>query len=253
LRGKAAPDAQVSWGDGPGGDRIEVEMGIVVVTIVDGAGLERDVELPSHIPLRLLAPVLAHALGRVDLNADGSPVRYVLKQHHSAEVLPMDRTLEAAGVVHGDRLMLMVKPVPAPLIGAAAEMPFTGPGLIAPSGATFPFRAKSLLVGRADPGGGIARNVLGADLTVLDTAESPSVSRRHARVFLHRGSWFLEDLRSTNGSEVNGLQLRPGERVRLKDGCEVRFGDVSLVFVWDSQEATRESAGPTPSRKGDRA
>jgi predicted component of type VI protein secretion system len=46
----------------------------------------------------------------------------------------------------------------------------------------------------------------------------PSVSRRHARLFFRDGSWFLQDLGSTNGTVINGVsigrcELRPGDRL----------------------------------------
>jgi pSer/pThr/pTyr-binding forkhead associated (FHA) protein len=48
----------------------------------------------------------------------------------------------------------------------------------------------------------------------------PSVSRRHARVFFRDGRWIVQDLDSTNGTEVNGCrvgrcELRPGDHLAL--------------------------------------
>jgi pilus assembly protein CpaF len=48
------------------------------------------------------------------------------------------------------------------------------------------------------------------------------VSRRHARLVFRDGSWVIQDLRSCNGTEVNGLvvgrcELRPGDHVVLGD------------------------------------
>jgi hypothetical protein len=47
----------------------------------------------------------------------------------------------------------------------------------------------------------------------------PTVSRRHAKLRCHDGDWWLSDLRSTNGTLVNGYRVvdevavRPGDRV----------------------------------------
>ena len=49
------------------------------------------------------------------------------------------------------------------------------------------------------------------------------------------GSYVLSDLGSTNGTAVNSQGLQPGERVTLKHGDQVQFGDVVLFFIWDSQ------------------
>lgn len=56
------------------------------------------------------------------------------------------------------------------------------------------------------------------DLVVGD----PTVSRRHARLFMRDGRWVLQDLGSTNGSRLNGrwvgrCQLRPGDDLWLGD------------------------------------
>jgi pSer/pThr/pTyr-binding forkhead associated (FHA) protein len=46
-----------------------------------------------------------------------------------------------------------------------------------------------------------------------------TVSRQHAALRQEQGAWFLRDLRSTNGTSVNGtrvvdeVQVRPGDRV----------------------------------------
>ncbi len=48
-------------------------------------------------------------------------------------------------------------------------------------------------------------------------------SKRHARLFYRAGRFWLQDLNSTNGTEVNGRRLR-GEAVPLEPGAEIRFG-----------------------------
>jgi uncharacterized ubiquitin-like protein YukD len=217
-------------------------MATVVVTVTDGKGSQRDLELPGDVPIKSLAAPIARAIQHPDLPGDDTEVRYVLKHQPSGEVLPQDHSLEAAGVVHGDRLLLMVKPISVRVVGAEAPSAFSGPGLVAPNGRSFLFRGKAVLVGRADPASGVVATVLGVDLTDLDSVDAPSVSRRHARLSYQRGEWLMEDLRSTNGSAVNDRWLEPGERAPLRDGDEVRFGDVELVFVWDSQEASPEGS-----------
>ena len=47
-----------------------------------------------------------------------------------------------------------------------------------------------------------------------------SVSRRHAVVRNESGSWFIQDLMSTNGVQLNGVaskraMLKPGDRLNL--------------------------------------
>ena len=67
---------------------------------------------------------------------------------------------------------------------------------------------------------------VGARVTLLGRApdcdcvlSDETVSRQHAALRHHEGSWFLRDLRSTNGTRVNGsrvldeVEVRPGDRV----------------------------------------
>lgn len=49
------------------------------------------------------------------------------------------------------------------------------------------------------------------------------VSRRHAIITYEDGDLYIEDLQSTNGTRINGFQLQPARRYRLKDGDEVEF------------------------------
>ena len=55
-----------------------------------------------------------------------------------------------------------------------------------------------------------------------------SVSARHAELERTSGGWRLTDLRSTNGTYVNGSRVETAE---LKTGDEVRFGEVQLKLA----------------------
>lgn len=56
---------------------------------------------------------------------------------------------------------------------------------------------------------------------------NPTVSGRHARILTDENRFTLEDLGSTNGSFVNGVQISEQE---LKDGDVLRFSDAELLF-----------------------
>lgn len=56
--------------------------------------------------------------------------------------------------------------------------------------------------------------------------ESPSVSRRHARILIEGGIPILEDLGSKNGTYVRGHRI--SAPTRLSDGDEFRLGRVRL-------------------------
>jgi len=81
-------------------------------------------------------------------------------------------------------------------------------------------------IGRWDADGGIFPDV---DLDSDDP--EAKVSRRHARITLRDGQYFLEDLGSTNGTFVNrGKRLPPGYRQPLRDGDEIIVGKTFLRF-----------------------
>jgi pSer/pThr/pTyr-binding forkhead associated (FHA) protein len=60
--------------------------------------------------------------------------------------------------------------------------------------------------------------------------EDGGVSRRHARIIVDGGNYFVEDLDSTNFTFVNRQKLAPGTRQPLHDGDEIRCGRVALVL-----------------------
>lgn len=70
----------------------------------------------------------------------------------------------------------------------------------------------------------LGRN-LNNDIVIQDATVSRS---GHARLLFHEGTWFIEDLNSSNGTFVNGTRIV--QPVPLQTGDEVRLGDVSLVF-----------------------
>jgi uncharacterized Zn finger protein (UPF0148 family) len=114
---------------------------------------------------------------------------------------------------------------PAP---AAAPAPGAGPRLvIAASGAEIPLPAKEeIIVGREDPVSGIYPDV---DLTPHG-GESGGVSRRHARILVEGGQYYVEDLDSTNFTFVNKQKLAPKTRQVVRQGDEIRFGRVAAVL-----------------------
>lgn len=81
-------------------------------------------------------------------------------------------------------------------------------------------------IGRWDADGGIFPDV------DLDTDDPEAkVSRRHARITLSNGQYFVEDLGSTNGTFINrGKRLPPGQRQALCDGDEIIVGKTFLRF-----------------------
>jgi pSer/pThr/pTyr-binding forkhead associated (FHA) protein len=61
------------------------------------------------------------------------------------------------------------------------------------------------------------------DVQVADA----NVSRRHAELRQEGSSWWVVDLDSTNGLEVNGKRV---QRAKLADGDRITLGSTDVVF-----------------------
>jgi pSer/pThr/pTyr-binding forkhead associated (FHA) protein len=56
------------------------------------------------------------------------------------------------------------------------------------------------------------------------------VSRHHATITRHEGALYIEDMGSTNGTRINGFQLTPRRKYRLRDGDEVEFARLRTLI-----------------------
>lgn len=90
----------------------------------------------------------------------------------------------------------------------------------------FPLTAEESNIGRWDADNGIFPDV---DLDAFDP--DSKVSRKHARIVRRNGSYFIEDLGSTNGTFINrGRRLLPGSPQALNEGDEIIVGKTFLRF-----------------------
>jgi len=65
--------------------------------------------------------------------------------------------------------------------------------------------------------------------------DDPMISGRHAQVHWRDGSWWLQDLKSTNGTMVDGRLVR---EVQLRPGAEITVGNTRMVlFVTEEPES----------------
>ena len=58
-----------------------------------------------------------------------------------------------------------------------------------------------------------------------------TVSRKHARMSIREGEWYIEDCGSSNGTFVNNYRLDQGEMIQLMQGDELRFADREYLFL----------------------
>ncbi|MEP5567315.1 MAG: FHA domain-containing protein [Halioglobus sp.] len=77
---------------------------------------------------------------------------------------------------------------------------------------------------------------LGRDVTNDVEIYEVTISSVHARITLRSDTWHVEDLKSTNGTSINGKKVEQGT---LNDGDTLRLGKVDLLFkALDPFEAT---------------
>jgi pSer/pThr/pTyr-binding forkhead associated (FHA) protein len=64
--------------------------------------------------------------------------------------------------------------------------------------------------------------------------DHPTVSAQHAVLLRTGDSYWLKDLNSTNGTQINGIFVTDAD---LKDSDEIRFGSVKAVFAASCRKA----------------
>jgi len=70
------------------------------------------------------------------------------------------------------------------------------------------------------------------------TIDDPMLSRRHVRIDLSGTAPTVEDLRSRNGTQLNGRTL--ADRATLTDGDRIRIGTQELVFLAPASAANND-------------
>lgn len=89
----------------------------------------------------------------------------------------------------------------------------------------FAITQKSVVVGRSDPKRDTHPDI---DLTPLDP--KMTVSRQHARLRYEETFFYIEDLKSRNGTRLGTLKLEPLKAELVQHGDTLRFGSVQLIF-----------------------
>lgn len=84
-----------------------------------------------------------------------------------------------------------------------------------------------LVVGRATD----EQSIVALDLNPYGAYQF-GVSRHHAVLHVEDGLVYLQDNNSTNGTRINGFQLTPGHKYRLRDNDELEFGRLRAVVTF---------------------
>ncbi|MFX0200015.1 MAG: FHA domain-containing protein [Candidatus Hodarchaeota archaeon] len=107
-------------------------------------------------------------------------------------------------------------------------------------GQTIEFSEDTLFVGRS------SRN----DLQIADS----SISRKHLKLFRLENLCFVEDLKSTNGTLVNGKPIEPGEGVQVEEGDTISIGNTTIRLDAISEDkviAVKDLVPPSTKRGPD--
>ena len=81
-------------------------------------------------------------------------------------------------------------------------------------GRHFALKEKSALIGRGSTN----------DIQINES----SVSRKHAKIFKDGDKYFIEDLRSKNGTWINGNAVEIGERLEVQEGIPIALGNILI-------------------------
>ncbi len=96
-------------------------------------------------------------------------------------------------------------------------------------------KAEDMILGRRDPTTGATPEV---DLTAY-AGYRMGVSRRHASLALENEQLSLWDLGSSNGTFINGTRLTPHQPNPVRDGDEVRLGQMVLRLFFQNAPTTK--------------
>lgn len=98
-------------------------------------------------------------------------------------------------------------------------------------------KAEDMILGRRDPTTGATPEV---DLTAY-AGYRMGVSRRHASLALENNQISLWDLGSSNGTYLNGNKLTPHQPSPVRDGDEVRLGQMVLRLFFQNTPNSKSS------------
>lgn len=96
------------------------------------------------------------------------------------------------------------------------------------------------LVAHFDASGGLIGRAETARLLLPDPKRM--VSRFHAHVSFHDGTYYLEDMGSTNPASINGQALASGQKVPLKAGDRIRIGHYTIACDFEDASAALVTA-----------
>ncbi|KAF3890671.1 MULTISPECIES: FHA domain-containing protein [Nostocales] len=81
---------------------------------------------------------------------------------------------------------------------------------------------------------GKPKDQIAPDINVVNLPNADFVSRLHAELHVEKGTYYLLDMNSANGTFVNSIRLKPGKRHKLNFGDKIDLGsggNVTFLFL----------------------
>ena len=101
-------------------------------------------------------------------------------------------------------------------------------------GATMVYKPKQPVTQAVTPEElGLQREVVSLSKDCDIQVSDPNISRRHAEIRQEGSAYWVVDLDSTNGTEVNGRRLK---RAKLRSGDAITVGSTQLVFQRETRD-----------------
>lgn len=208
----------------------EALTGVVPFRAVDARGVIRQHQTALPPRPSALNPALSREIEDVILTALSKEpaLRYtdiasLVSAFHKATAPPRPPTAPLRPGATGDASGTGQLPFTADLLPASPGGPSISIMLTTGTGHVFRLANQSeYLVGRSEPSRSFRPDV---DLAQLRGMEL-GVSRRHGRLHLEAGVLYYTDLKSTNGSRVNGARLYAEIPQMLEDGDELCIGKI---------------------------
>ncbi|HEY5983891.1 MAG TPA: FHA domain-containing protein [Anaerolineales bacterium] len=195
-------------------------MSFAVVTVETETGEKLELALPLEVPSRVLVEKILRDLGKTIRTAEAYSLCIVTG--HGDKPISPTVSLRALGVVDGQHLRIKRETAVKP---ARATGPYAY--LRTENGTLLPLESSNVIIGRKD-----TLQQVPLDLDLTDYDPDHAVSRRHASIGREGSTYYLIDLRSTNGTQLNGHNVVPGKKMALKDGDRIDFGlGMRVTFV----------------------
>ena len=195
-------------------------MDYVAVTIQDVRHkTQKDFLLPVDVPQYFILDLVANSFGYH--KPDNYRYRLARKKSKSkAKFFPLQMNLRELGVCNGEYLRLGIEKMAGKAYLACME--------------TFRFSLEkdSNIIGCR-----YGKVHVDIDMTGLPNYEF--ISTRHAKIVKDGPNFFVMDLKSTNGTRLNRIELNPNQKYELNDNDEILLSasektGIKLVFkMWD--------------------